>query len=192
MLHNITKLTQKIEHLAAEKSIIFHLASHYYKGVVRNEINLASITSDDRILCIGGGFCPFSAILLHQKTGAMVTVIDNDSDCIPKARKIIDKLGLSGSIHLECQEGCCSNLSVSKFTIVHFALQVTPIERVFAEIEKKAAPGTKLLIRRPQRHLGEMYCKLSQRVLKACCYISHSKPCNIGSTYLYVKERVAA
>jgi len=192
MLGSITKLTQKIEYLAAEKSLVYHIASRYYKDVIKKEISLANITQDDRILCIGGGFCPFSAILLHQTTGAKVTVIDNNSVCIPKAREVIGRLGLSEAIHLECQEGCCKDLSVSQFTIVHFALQVTPMEYVFAEVEKKARPGTKMLIRRPKGHLNKMYCKLSKTVLACCRYIRHNRPCNIGSTYLYIKESAAA
>lgn len=192
MLSTITKLTQKIEYLASEKSLVFHLVSRYYNDVIKREVDLASITKDDRILCIGGGFCPFSAILLHQKTGAKVTVIDSNSICIPKAREVVERLGLSEHIHLECQEGCCKNLSLKQFTIVHFALQITPLEQVFAEVEKRVTPGTKLLVRRPKGHLSKMYCKLSKTVLACCRFISHNKPCNIGSTYLYVKESAAA
>jgi len=192
MLSSITRLTQKIEYFASEKNLIFHLVSRYYHDVVRREVDLANITKDDNILCIGGGFCPFSAILLHQKTGAKVTVIDSNSICIPKAREVVQRLGLDDHIHLECQEGCCKGLSLEEFTIVHFALQITPMEYVFAEVEKKVNPGTRLLIRRPKEHLSKMYCKLSKTVLACCRFISHNKPCNIGSTYLYVKESTAA
>jgi len=187
MLSNITKLTQKIEYLAAEKSLVFNIASRYYHDVVDKEIDLANITEDDRVLCIGGGFCPFSAILMHQKTGAKITVIDNDADCLPKAREVIERFGLCEHIHLECQEGCCKNLALSQFTVVHFALQITPFAYVFAEVEKKVNPGTKLLIRRPKDGLNKMYCKLSETLLTCCRYIKHRVPCNIGSTFLYVK-----
>jgi len=188
MLKSVTKLTQTIEYLAAKKSLIFHIAIRYYHDVIRNEISLANITRDDHILCIGGGFCPFSAILLHQKTGARVMVIDNDSACIPEARELIERLNLCDAIHLECQEGCCKDISLSQFTVVHFAMQVTPMEHVFSEVEKKVLPGTKLLIRRPKERLSAMYCKLSKNLLDCCRFIDHRKPCNIGSTYLYVKD----
>ncbi|MCL2201851.1 MAG: hypothetical protein FWB75_07775 [Oscillospiraceae bacterium] len=191
MLQRITKLTHRIEYWAANKSLIYHIASQYYKDVIKKEIDLANITKSDRILCIGGGFCPFSAILLHQATGAKVTVIDNDSACIPKARAVVRRLGLSEHIHLECKEGCCASLSMSEFTVVHFALQITPIEQVFAEVEKRVNPGTKLLIRRPKDQLSNMYCKLSQTLLACCRNIQHAKARSIGSTYLYIKEHAA-
>ena len=192
MSKRIIKLTQKIEYWAARTSLIYYIASRYYRDVINKEISLANITKHDRILCIGGGFCPFSAILLHQTTGAEVTVIDNDSDCVPKALEVIKRLGLSSYIHLLHQDGGCAEFSLSEFSIVHFALQVTPMEYVFAEVERKVHPGTKLLVRRPKGHLNKMYCKLTNALLTCCRRVSHQKVCNIGSTYLYVKQEVAA
>ena len=192
MLKHITKFTQKIEYLAAKTSLVYHIISRYYHDVIKKEINLANITENDRILCIGGGFCPFSAILLHQATGAKVTVIDNNSKCIPKAREVIERLRLDENIRLLCQDGCCKELSLSEYSIVHFALQVTPMEYVFAEIERKVPPGTKILIRRPKAHLNNMYCRLSNTLLTCCRYIVHKKSSNIGSTVLYVKQGSAA
>jgi len=88
----VTSLTKKIEDWATAAGVTYRLAAEYYRDVIHNEVVLANITNDDHILCIGGGICPFSAILFHQTTGAMVTVIDNDSDCVPKARHVIEQL----------------------------------------------------------------------------------------------------
>ena len=185
----ITKLTQKIEYLATKTNIIYRIAAQYYYKVVRNEINLAKITQQDHILCIGGGFCPFSAILLHQETGARVTVIDNNRDCIPKAREVVEKMGLSEHINLFCKDGCCPELSFFEYSVVHFALQVTPIECVFNEVKEKVLPGTKILVRRPKGCLKKMYCKFSNSFVNCNQSIFHNGACNIGSTLLYLAER---
>jgi len=179
----ITRFTQKIEALAAKNKLIFRLASRYYNKIIKNEVDLADITKDDHILCIGGGICPFSAIMLHQNTGAKVTVIDNDSACIPEARKVISRLGIGDSVHVTCQDGCCADLSLSRYTVVHFALQVSPLESVFAQVQKRAADGTKLLIRRPKNHLCRLYSRLS---LSCQRHVAHKGPSNVGSTLLYV------
>ena len=184
----IMELTQKIERLAADTGFVYHIASRYYRDVIRNEISLAGITGHDRILCIGGGFCPFSAILLRQITGAGVTVIDNDSACIPKARQVIERLGLD--IHLQCRDGCCAELSLTEYSVVHFAMQVTPIGRVFAEVERKAAQGTKLLVRRPKECLSMLYCKQAVPLPSHCAV--HGRAGNIGRTYLYIKQGAPA
>jgi len=184
----ITGLTQKIERQASESRLVFGLASQYYRDVIEKEIVLARITEHDHILCIGGGVCPFSAILFHQSTGAKVTVIDSDETCIPKAQQVIDRLGLGGHIRVFCQDGGSAELSFAEYSIVHFALQVSPMERVFSHAEKHAVPGTRLLVRMPKNHLSNLYSPLSACMMARCPYVAHKKARNIDSTLLYIKR----
>ena len=184
----ITEVTQKIENWASEADIVYNFAARYYHDVIKKEIVLANITKRDHILCIGGGICPFSAILLHQATGAKVTVIDNNMDCVLKARQVIARLGLKSFVTVLCQDGSSRNLSFSEYTVIHFALQVCPMECVFSHVEKYVAPGTKLLIRRPKRQLGKMYSRFFAPMLTSCPLTIHKNARNIGSTILYVKQ----
>jgi len=189
----ITNLTQKIESIAAKSRLGYEIASLYYKDVIKKEILLADIKENDHILCIGGGVCPFSAILLHQKTGAKVTVIDNDSKCIPKAQKTIDRLGLADNVIVSHMDGANLGLKVSQYTIVHMAMQVFPMEHVFSQVEKHACVGTKFLVRNPKKGLDKLYSKLSDYLEKGCFgQTIHKKTRNIKSTLMYIKqERVA-
>ena len=189
MLNWVTRVTQKFEDRAIGSNMIYRLLQRYYKAPVENELVLGNITSRDHVLCIGGGICPLSAILFSQATGAKVTVIDNNPHCIPKAKKIIQRVGLSDRVQVLHQDGADTDIDFSPYTVVHLALQVAPLDRVLATVEKNIAPGTRLLVRRPKTRLKGMYCKLSQRLLSGCPYTSHSL-CNIGTTLLYVKEDV--
>ncbi|MCL2545806.1 MAG: hypothetical protein FWE06_01245 [Oscillospiraceae bacterium] len=189
---HITKLTQKIESWASETAFIYKFASGYYRDVVEKEIVLANIGGHDHILCVGGGICPFTAILFHQTTGAKVTVIDNDSCCVPKAKRVIERLGISDAVRVLCQDGSNQALAFADYTVVHFALQVCPMEGVFSNIENRVDPGTKLLIRQPKRKLRKLYDKLPSALLRRCPLTMHKKARNIGSTLLYVKPTYAA
>jgi hypothetical protein len=180
----ITNLTYKIECRAAEAGVVFQWASGYYREVIEREAVLASITGDDHVLCVGGGVCPFSAILFHQITGARVTVIDNNVDCIPKAEQIIEKLGISDYVSVLCMDGV--DVDLSAFSVIHLAMQVAPMDAVFAQVELKASAGTRLLIRQPKKSLDVMYDTFSHDVLALCPYVTH-KARNIGSTLLYTK-----
>ena len=122
MSSTVTAITQKIENLAPRSRILFRLASCYYRGVISREADLAAIDSSDRVLFIGGGSCPFSAILLHQKTGAHITAIDHNAPCSEKAVSVIRQLGLEGKISILCSGAECPDLSLSSYTVVHFAL----------------------------------------------------------------------
>jgi len=173
MLGLIKNLTYKIENRAANAGMFYRFASQYYRDVIEKEVVLAGINANDNVLCIGGGMCPFSAILIHQLTGARVTVIDNNSTCIPKAKQIIKRLGLSKYVGVVCGDG--RDFDYQEYSVIHLALQVSPMDKVFALVKEKAAPGTRLLMRRPKK-----YFKDKQP------YITH-KTRNIGSTMLHVK-----
>lgn len=170
-------LTRKIEGLAARTEMAYKLIAGYYRDMIQKEINLAKIKKDDHILCIGGGVCPFSAILFQQSTGAKVTVIDNNKDCTSKASKIIKRLGLENNMQVLHQDGNTPSIHFSNYTIVHIAQQVHPIESVFTNIQSQIKPGTKLLIRRPKHspppnHIPQTKHKITK---------------NVGSTMLYIK-----
>ncbi|MCL1843355.1 MAG: hypothetical protein FWF79_06040 [Defluviitaleaceae bacterium] len=183
-LMKLTKLTQKIENLAAKSGLLYRFAKGYYINVIKKEAVLANITHDDNLLCVGGGTCPFSAILFHQVTGAKVTVIDNNSLCVPKARRVIKQLGLEKHVSVFCKDG--TEADYAGYTVIHLALQVSPMESVFTQAEKLSAPGTRLLIRRPKKHLNCLYCKSFKNLLSRSPYTTH-KSRSIGSTLLYTK-----
>lgn len=184
----VTSLTQKIEDWASKTEIVYKIAERYYHEVIRREVVLADITKDDHILCIGGGICPFSAILLNQASGAKVTVIDNNISCISKAKKLIKRMGLSKEIKVIYQDGGSLGFPFSEYTVIHFALQVCPMEHVFSNIERQAAVGTKLLLRRPKRKCKQIYSRLANNLLCDCPLTEHKNACNIGSTLLYIKQ----
>jgi tRNA A58 N-methylase Trm61 len=180
----ITNLTYKIECRAAGAGAVYRLASQYYRDVIEREAILANITAKDHILCIGGGICPFSAILFHRITGAKVTVIDNNADCIPKAEQVIAKLGIGDFVSVLHQDG--ADIELSAYSVIHLALQVAPMDAVLAQVMQKAAAGARMLIRQPKKTLDVMYDTFSHDMLAHCPYVSH-KSRNIGSTVLYTK-----
>ena len=184
----IIGLTRRLEYLAAKSRLFYWIASHYYRNVIQKEIGLASITAHDHILCIGGGICPFSAILFHQISGAKVTVIDNCGECIRPAQQLIGRLGLDGYVNVIRQDGGEINFSLSDFSVVHFALQVFPMESVFPKVRKQVVPGTKLLIRRPKKSFDALYSQLPCSLSAHCRCVTHQRACNIGSTLLYVTQ----
>jgi len=172
----IKDLTYIIENRAANAGLLYRIARRYYTNVIEKEAILANITSADHVLCIGGGMCPFTAILLHQVTGAKVTVIDNNMLCIPKAVQVTERLDISESVQVICKDGGCPELDYSQYSVVHLALQVSPMEQVFSHVAGHVRPGTRLLMRRSK--------KLSGGTLSCRPYITH-KSRNIGSTLLY-------
>jgi hypothetical protein len=183
----ITKITREMERFATKANLAYHIGARYYHGIIQREVQLANITASDRVLFIGGGVCPFSAILIHQKTGAAVTVIDKDLCCAKEAQDFVEARELSCAISLLHSDADDENLNFLDYSVICFALQVTPLECVFSHIKSQVPTGTRLLVRRPRKKLKRAFCDFSNSVLGRSRQIAHSTFSNVGTTYLYVK-----
>lgn len=60
---------------------------------------------NENIAFVGSGALPLTAILFHQKTGLPVTCIDRDPAACRNAEQLLDRVGLSSGISVECAEG---------------------------------------------------------------------------------------
>ncbi len=180
----ITRVTKYIEVVAGKSGLFYRAAAHYYKNMVKNEIELAKIKSSDRVLCIGGGPCPFSGILLYKYTGAAVTILDNDKKCVECSRKMLKNMGLDGKIEIlygEAEEICPQGYSV-----IHMALQISPFAKVFAKMQKGCEQGAKILVRLPKKSLSKMYDTID--LASPANLAFHSGLKNVDSTALFIKS----
>lgn len=181
----ITKFTQNIEEYAQKNSLLYKLMIAYYKPLVKCEIRLADIDCKDRILCVGGGSCPITAILLHKYTGANVTVIDHNPCCVKNAKKFLSSKGIDG-IDVLCCEGtktCCSNYSV-----VHLAMQVSPMEETLRKLMKDAKDNARFLVRTPKKIFTRLYrAKVENE--KAVKFTKHTLFANVGQTMLFMNVK---
>ena len=86
---------------------------------------------------------PYTAIMLHQLTGAKVTVIDNNKHCVKQSAELVKRLNLENSIRIICGEG--ETIDYDGFTVIHLALQITPKDKVLKRVLERAEEGVKSL-----------------------------------------------
>jgi len=138
-------ITSYFEKLALGLPLFLGILSIYYKKRVLKEIKAACVRYDDKVLCIGGGPCPLTAVYIHRCTGAHITVIDNNSDAVEAGNRFINMMNLSSAITFVQSNGETFNLH--GFSMVHVALQVSPREKVIRHIQTCAAPNVQILVR---------------------------------------------
>ena len=109
-----------------------------YKKVVQKEIELAGIDKKDRVLNVGCGAVPFTAIYVACLTNARVWAIDRDERAVLQARSLVEKMGLSDSVRVF--SGAGEDDLPCSFTVALIALQVEPKEKVWKHLCRKA-PG---------------------------------------------------
>lgn len=181
----ITSFTQKIEQIAIKSNLLYGIVSLYYKFLVKREANLAEITENDNILCIGGGVCPYTAILLNKYTNANVTVIDNNKACVEKSQKFIEKLWLKNVQILYCDGEC---VCCKEFSVIHIALQISPKDAVINCVMNKAKNGTRVLVRRPKKNLDCLYSTENDERIFANS-VKHSIFSNVDNTSISVVNK---
>lgn len=183
----ISKATRIIEGLATKNNLVYRTALLYYKNLVKDEVALANIQSKDKVLCIGGGQCPFSGILLHEYTGAHVTIIDNDKYCVHVSRELIQTLGYENFIDVLHSDG--QDITPEDYSVIHMAVQVSPMDQVFTHLKKGCPLGSKILVRLPKKTLTNFYSINDKSVFHSCRKKAVHNWRNIGSTLLFVKSK---
>jgi len=137
--------TKVIESAATKVPGSLKLFNPYYETIVSDEISIANIGADDHVLIIGGGPVPTTAMLIHEKTNAKVTVIDHDKNVVPKALKCIHKQCSNREIRV--MHGCVKDFDLSIYSVIHVAKQVSPKACVLKHILKHAKKNTRILVR---------------------------------------------
>ena len=79
----------------AKLYIIFHESS------VKKEIEMAHISSSDKILHIGCGAIPYTSIVISKETNAKVTGIDHKQSVVDAAANFIHSHRLSNEVTIQ-------------------------------------------------------------------------------------------
>lgn len=177
-------ITKVIEENASKTKLLRNAMFYYYRAIIKNEVMLANVEKGDKILCIGGGYMPCTAILFQKLTGAKVTIIDNDKRTLTSARRLIKAVNLESEVELKYCDG--KDIDPSQYDVIHIAMQVSPKTQVFEHIYSGMKEGGKLLIRKPKKHLEGGYHTNECGIKEIAC-VKQNLCSNIERTLLYVK-----
>lgn len=148
----IKTFTTFYEKKAVHNRLLIFFANCYYKHMVKKEVNLLTIQAHHRVVFIGGGALPMSAILLKQKTGADITVVDCDLDAMEKGSAFVKKQGLAlNFIHAHGED-----LNPGVYDVIIVAKQVNAQHCVLYNIINQAKPQTKILMRYKPKNCSQL------------------------------------
>ena len=187
----IPKFTKSLERISSFFPRLIHIYRLYYKNIVEREVELGKLTKKDKVLCIGGGSFPCTALEIAYQTGAKVCVIDCDPSAVNCAKRVIEKLNMSERVSVITSNG--EEIDPSKYSVVHMALQVFPKDKVLKNILKRCSYETRVLVRSPKDKLKSLYFKDLDSVDNHCQDKSiNQKNCTMSSTLLFTKNKGAS
>lgn len=150
------RFVRTAERLVAVAPPLASVYSTLHMWIVRAEARAAGIEEHTRVLCVGGGVVPHTAIRIAIETGARVDVVDNRIDVIVPARSVIGRLG-SLKVHVMHADGLTCNLS--GYDVVCVAATVAPKQELLKRIVRDAPEEARIVFRQlsfvPLSSLGE-------------------------------------
>ncbi len=126
----------------------------FYRRRLTNEISQARLRPGMKVLHIGCGPFPFTAISLARR-GYQVVALDNDPLAVNMARKLIRKLNLNDKLQVWEQNG--ENAHVSDFHVVWVSLHVFPLSSVIQKVFAGLKPDARIIYRKPAGLLAKLY-----------------------------------
>ncbi len=150
-----------LEKLCSRSRLLVTLYSFPYRRVIKNEIALTEITADDRVLNIGCGAIPFTALLIAQFTGARVTAVDRDPDAARRAAACVRRQGWAHRVRVVCCDAARPPWTPADFDVALIALQAEPKAPILAHLLGGMA-ATRVAARAPSAAFQTQYDPLPQ------------------------------
>ncbi len=141
------------EILASKISLLKYLYKQAFKQLVKNEIKEAKITSSDKVLNLGCGSMPYTALIIAQQTKANVVAIDNDPAAVKYATDYINKKNSTVKIiHADAK-----NFPIKQFDVIVASHGIIPKEIILNNIYASMKKGSRLIFRNPKGIIGRIY-----------------------------------
>jgi len=119
-----------------------------FRRLIDREVDLLGKQPVKRLLFIGSGPVPVSAILFHQRLGAQVDCVDLDPMAVEHSRKFLARLRLSDPIRVHCADG--SLMDALDYDAVVIALLAKPKHEILAQLATNARPDCRVICRTSQ------------------------------------------
>lgn len=128
--------------------------SLFYGKMIRQELAVSGITPGMRVMHVGCGAFPVSAIHL-ARFGLRVTAADVSEATLNRAQKAVRRSGTQDRIQL--LRGCGTRLDFSAYDAVWLSFHVRPMQGVLHRAMQMLSPGSVLVFRDPRDLLSGYY-----------------------------------
>lgn len=128
--------------------------SNYRHKLVDEELNMCAINSKDRILVIGCGPYPYTAMALAQMTKAEVVVIDKSLRIVKLASSVIHRKNLHHTVSI--QQGDGVDYPMDDFDVIIVTITLWPIDKILVHIFQEMKPRTRLICREIDNDVEEV------------------------------------
>jgi len=116
-----------------------------YDTMTANEMSLACINDYSKVLIIGGGPFPITALYYCQLGKCFIDCIDNQQESVLISRQMIKILGLENKINIFLADG--KNYDLTGYDVIFVTALALPKQLIFRNILQNASHDCKIIAR---------------------------------------------
>jgi len=132
-----------------------------FSALVKRELAMVPRSSIHRILFLGSGALPISAIRLHSETGLPVDCLARDSSAIEISRKVIRAYGMGDAVRV--LGGQDSDYDTHNYDLIVIGILFPARKSVLKTIRKRSQPGCQVLCRTSHGSWQLVYESVAER-----------------------------
>ncbi len=133
------------EKVGCKFEVISDIYLKLYQEIVTEEIAMAQITAQDRVLVIGSGSLPVTPVLIARNTHAHTTTIDKDCKAVKEAILYVKNHHLDEILSIECADGVTYPLEQFSVIVVLYGVK-NPAE-FLTQLARRLSQNTKVIYR---------------------------------------------
>jgi len=133
-----------VELMITKNNRFYRLYPNAYIESVRKEIEIANITKEDKILNIGCGPFPNTAIIISEITGAKVVAMDKNKFSTILAKKYLNDKNIKNT---EIRLGDAINYPMKDFDVILITNCATPRKKIIENVLKKSKSDCRIICR---------------------------------------------
>lgn len=115
------------------------------REIVKEEIKMAGITANDKVLIVGCGPMPYTAIGYAEESNANIESIDKNSKVVESVNEFVQKNNLQNKFKIKY--GDVLNFTISQYDVIVIGITVWPIDKILPVIIDKINIDTKVICR---------------------------------------------
>lgn len=135
-----------------------------FDALVRREIGLVEGARPRKMLFIGSGPLPISAIVMHLQTGMPVDCVALDPSVVPVSRQVVENCGFGSLVRV--QGSADTDYDVSDYDLVVVELLARRKKAILTKLRKRCRPGCEVLCRTSYGLRQLIYEPASERDLR--------------------------
>ncbi len=134
------------EKIAVNFEFLYINYINMYEELVKKEIDISNISSDDSVLVVGCGSIPTTSILLSKHSDARIIVsIDHDAKAVKKAKNLMKSFNFNKNLIFECAD--LLEYSIKEFDVVFLLYGIKKQKKIMKYVSKNLKNASRVIFR---------------------------------------------